>query len=147
MCGGPSSKCLHCGGTSCPGSVSKAEQAREFANEALEKVQAKQHEAEELLKRLRESKTDIEATRRESEEALHLAKAEVEKANVTKLALEKQINETKKFLDSDLARPDDIQSRIDQILNITIPFNEEQIQKLSEDVRIFLINTKSFLCF
>lgn len=134
MCGGPSSMCSFCGGASCSGSVSKAEQAREFANEALDKAQEKQHEAEELLKRLRESKAEIEGTKRESQEALRLAKLEVEKANATKITLEKQINETKKFFELDQARPEGIQSYIDQIFNITIPFNEEQIQELSDDV-------------
>lgn len=131
---------MHCGGASCSGSVSKAEQAREFANEALDKAQAKQLEAEELLKRLRESKAEIEATKRESEEALRLAKLEVEKANTTKIALEKQINETKEFIESDRARPEDIQSHIDQIFNITIPFDEKQIQQLSDNVNFFFTN-------
>lgn len=49
MCGGPSSKCSYCGGNSCLGSVSKANQALEFAKEAKEKVQAKQHEADEVI--------------------------------------------------------------------------------------------------
>lgn len=48
MCGGPGPKCNHCGGNSCPGSVSKATQALEFAKEANEKVQAKQREADEV---------------------------------------------------------------------------------------------------
>lgn len=48
MCGGPSAECGHCGGESCGGSVSKAAQALAFAEESLEKVRAKQTEAEEV---------------------------------------------------------------------------------------------------
>jgi len=49
ICGGPGPKCSQCGGgSSCPGSVSKAAQAQEFANEAKEKVQAKRKDAEEV---------------------------------------------------------------------------------------------------
>jgi chromosome segregation ATPase len=48
MCGGPSAECGHCGGESCGGSVSKANQAREFALEAEEKLREKQKEAQDV---------------------------------------------------------------------------------------------------
>jgi hypothetical protein len=46
-----------------------------------------------------------------------------------------KIDETKAFLEMEKNRPEDIRAKIDQILNITIPFNEEQIGQLSENVK------------
>lgn len=147
MCGGPGPKCNHCGGNSCPGSVSKATQALEFAKEANEKVQAKQREADEvyfllikfvffqLLSRVRESKPEIYETKLESEEALRIAKQEFERINQTKTSLENQIEQMKLFLESERARPEDIQLRVEQILNVTIPFDEGQIRELSQNVK------------
>lgn len=140
MCGGPSSKCGHCGGNSCPGSVSKANQALEFVKEANEKVLAKQREAEELLSRVRESKPEISVTKLESENALRIVKAEVARVNQTKQALEKQIETLKAFLEMERASPDEIKARVDQILNVSIPFSEEQIQSLSQNVSNFYRN-------
>lgn len=48
LCGGPGA-CGHCGGPSClAGSVRKAEKAKSFADEADEKLNEKQKEAEEV---------------------------------------------------------------------------------------------------
>lgn len=71
----------------------------------------------------------------ESEEALRIAKQEVERINQTKTSLENQIEQMKLFLESERARPEDIQSRVEQILNVTIPFDEEQIRELSQNVK------------
>ncbi|KAI1733245.1 laminin EGF domain-containing protein [Ditylenchus destructor] len=142
MCGGPSSKCSHCGGSSCGGSVTKAKQAEEFVREAEEKLQAKQKEGEELLQRIRETSPDIEATRRDSDEAFRIAKAESDKANQTKSDLEKQIKLTKDFLEAEHARPEDIQAKVDQILNVSIPFTQEQIKELAENIRQKVVDIK-----
>lgn len=56
MCGGPSSECGHCGGDSCGGAVSTADQARNFAEEADEKAREKQKEAEEVSLLLAETR-------------------------------------------------------------------------------------------
>lgn len=49
LCGGPGA-CGHCGGRSClSGSVSKAEMAKKFADEADQKLNEKQKEAEEVV--------------------------------------------------------------------------------------------------
>lgn len=49
LCGGPGT-CGHCGGRSClSGSVSKAEMAKKFADEADQKLNEKQEEAEEVM--------------------------------------------------------------------------------------------------
>jgi len=69
MCGGVSSECRgHCGGTACQGSVQKARDALQFATEAKEKVEAKQAEAEDMLKRVRQSAPVVAASRREADE-------------------------------------------------------------------------------
>jgi hypothetical protein len=55
------------------------------------------------------------------------------------------IDETKAFLEMDKQRPEDIRAKIDQIMNITIPFNEEQIRQLSDNVRESQIFLGGFL--
>lgn len=77
---------------------------------------------------------EIEASGRQSQDAYQLTEQEVQRANQTRLLLEKLVNDTKTFLESEKARPEDIQSRVDKIMNVTIPFNEEQIRELSENV-------------
>ncbi|KAF7637603.1 hypothetical protein Mgra_00002860 [Meloidogyne graminicola] len=135
ICGGPGPKCSQCGGSSCPGSVSKAAQAQEFANEALEKVKAKTKDAEEILKNIRQVIPTTQESRQLTEKALEKAKQEAERINQTRDELVLQINKTKEFLESEKHRPEDIRLKIDQILNTTIPFNEEQIRELSENIR------------
>jgi hypothetical protein len=147
ICGGPTTKCSHCGGSSCSGSVSRAAQAQEFAEEAAAKVRAKQHEAEEILKRVREAMPSVEATQRATDEALRAAQEEVEKANRTRVALTRQINETRSFLESERNTPADIADLVEQIMNITIPFNEDQIRKLSENVCSKKLKANTITCF
>lgn len=87
-----------------------------------------------MLIRVRESKPELSNTKLESEDAMRIANSEVERINQTKTTLEKQIEQMKIFLESERARPEDIQTRVDQILNVTIPFNEEQIRELFNNV-------------
>uniref|UniRef100_A0A915MXT1 Laminin subunit beta-1 n=1 Tax=Meloidogyne javanica TaxID=6303 RepID=A0A915MXT1_MELJA len=70
-----------------------------------------------------------------TEKALDKAKQEAERINTTRNDLLKQINETKEFLEAEKHRPEDIRQKINLILNTTIPFNEEQIRELSENIR------------
>ncbi|KAI3416331.1 hypothetical protein GPALN_005866 [Globodera pallida] len=135
VCGGPGPKCSRCGGSSCPGSVSKAVQAQEFAQEALEKVQSKQKEAEEILKNVRDVLPKTQEARKLTEQALESAQKEVEKINKTRDALVAQIEEIQNFLKAKRHGPEDIRAKVEHILNITIPFNEEQIRQLSENIR------------
>lgn len=134
LCGGPSSDCGHCGGSSCPGSVSKAQQAKEFAKEARDKLLAKQKEAEDLLQRLRQSVPDAEAAEHTTSEARRKVEDAAKLARNTKEALVNQIAEIDKYLQSERTSPEEIQQIIDQILGISIPFTEEQIQEMSEKV-------------
>lgn len=142
ICGGPSPKCAQCGGHSCPGAVSKAAQANEFASEALEKVQAKQKEAEEILKNVRELLPKTQEARRLTEQSLETAKHETERVNRTRQALIEQIDATKAFLEANKHRPENIRAKVDHILNVTIPFNEEQIRQLSENIRQKVLEAK-----
>uniref|UniRef100_A0A914C176 Laminin subunit beta-1 n=1 Tax=Acrobeloides nanus TaxID=290746 RepID=A0A914C176_9BILA len=142
MCGGPGSRCSHCGGHSCPGSVSKAKQALEFAKEAEAKVEAKQKEAEELLKRVRDSTPFVVSAKRESDSALDMVSSTAQQANKTRQDLEKQIQEIHDFLNSERATPDDVRSLVEQVLNITIPFDEKQIQELAEKIREKVLQTQ-----
>ena len=48
----------------------------------------------------------------------------------------------KTFLESERARPEDIQTRIEQILNVTIPFDEGQIRELSDNIRQKVLEIK-----
>lgn len=84
---------------------------------------------------MREVLPQTQEARRLTEQALETAKQEADKIDHTKNALEAQINETKAFLEAERHRPEDIRTKIDQILNIAIPFNEEQIRQLSENVK------------
>lgn len=136
ICGGPSSKCSHCGGSSCPGSVSKAAQAQEFAQEAADRVRAKQREAEDILKKIRETIPIVEAAKRSTNEAFRAAQDEVDKVNKTRDSLVRQIDEIRTFLSSSRNTQADIASLVDEILNITIPFNENQIRELTENIRV-----------
>ncbi|KAL3094721.1 hypothetical protein niasHS_006016 [Heterodera schachtii] len=135
VCGGPGPTCSRCGGSSCPGSVYKAEQAKHFAHEALEKVETKQKEAEELLKKVRDVLPKTQEARKSTEKALENSKRESERINKTHDALVSQIEQIKNFLESERHRPEDISAKVEHILNITIPFNEEQIRQLSENIR------------
>uniref|UniRef100_A0A1I8B0Z9 Laminin subunit beta-1 n=1 Tax=Meloidogyne hapla TaxID=6305 RepID=A0A1I8B0Z9_MELHA len=136
ICGGPGPGCQQCGGTSCGGSVSKAAMAQEFAHEALDKVNAKRKDAEEILKNIREILPKTEEARKMSDNALHKAKNEKEKINKIKDELLQKINATKMFLEENKHRPEDIHEKINEILKTTIPFNEDQIRELSENIRV-----------
>lgn len=71
MCGGVSADCGgHCGGTACQGSVQKARDALAFAEEAMGKVKEKQADAEEMLKKVRQSAPVVAASRREADEVV-----------------------------------------------------------------------------
>jgi hypothetical protein len=66
--------------------------------------------------------------------------SKTDRINQTRNALVAQIDETKAFLEMEKHRPEDIRAKIDQIMAITIPFNEEQIRQLSENVRGLIFN-------
>ncbi|KAI6223535.1 Laminin subunit beta-1 [Aphelenchoides fujianensis] len=144
MCGGPSSQCGTCGGESCPGSVSKARQALEFAEEADEKLREKQKEAEDLLSRLRRDRLVHSAS--PAVHAEHLRSSGGRRPvppTKTKQRLEQQVKEIREFLDADRATPEGIQAVIDEILGITIPFDEQKISELSEEIRKKVLDAKN----
>jgi hypothetical protein len=55
-------------------------------------------------------------------------------ANETKNSLENQITEIKEFLENERASPETIQAVVNEIMDISIPFTEEKIRELSEEV-------------
>ncbi|CAD5219384.1 unnamed protein product [Bursaphelenchus okinawaensis] len=142
-CGGPSSECGKCGGSSCLGSVSKAKQAGEFAREAREKLLAKQKEAEELLQRIRDTVPETNAAERSTSEALRNVEQAVKLANHTKDALNKQLDEIKQFIDSERTGPEQLQNIVNEILSVSIPFTEEQIKEMSDKIKEKVSSTKN----
>ncbi|KAI6236382.1 Laminin subunit beta-1 [Aphelenchoides besseyi] len=143
MCGGPSAQCGFCGGESCLGSLSKAKQALDFAQEADEKLREKQKEAEDLLSRLRETSPETTESQQFTRSVHDQVEAAARTANETKQRLENQIKEIREFLDADQATPDGIQTVVDEILAITIPFDEEKIQELSKQIRDKVLEAKN----
>lgn len=77
------------------------------------------------------SKAAQEATRRAYETVESAAKL----ANETKKALENQISDIKEFLENENANPETIQAVVDEVLAISIPFDENKIRELSEEAR------------
>uniref|UniRef100_A0A915C6Q9 Laminin subunit beta-1 n=2 Tax=Parascaris TaxID=6254 RepID=A0A915C6Q9_PARUN len=135
LCGGPGS-CGYCGGRSClAGSVSKAEQALQFADEADRKLNEKQKEAEEILSRVREILMDTSMTRSKANDAHDVAEAAAKQANQTRMALEGILEEINEFLDSERSSPEQIRTLAEEITNMTISLTPEQIQDLADKIR------------
>jgi hypothetical protein len=82
------------------------------------------------LKRIRQIPTDSQYPLNAFDNVESAAKL----ANETKHALEKQLAEIKEFLENERASPEAIQSVVDEVLAITIPFTDEKIRELSEQV-------------
>lgn len=55
-------------------------------------------------------------------------------ANETKTRLEAQAAEIRAFLDGERATPEGIEAIVNEIVAITIPFDEAKIRELSEEV-------------
>ena len=91
-----------------------------------------------ILKKIRETIPIVEAAKRSTNEAFRAAQDEVDKVNKTRDSLVRQIDEIRTFLSSSRNTQADIASLVDEILNITIPFNENQIRELTENVNIFI---------
>uniref|UniRef100_A0A183UXE9 Laminin subunit gamma-1 n=1 Tax=Toxocara canis TaxID=6265 RepID=A0A183UXE9_TOXCA len=135
LCGGPGS-CGHCGGRSClAGSVSKAEQALQFADEADRKLNEKQKEAEEVLSRVREILMETSMTKSKANDAYGVADAAAKQANQTRMALEDILKEINEFLDSERSSPEQIRTLAGEITNMTISLTPEQIQDLADKIR------------
>uniref|UniRef100_A0AC35F6W6 Laminin subunit beta-1 n=1 Tax=Panagrolaimus sp. PS1159 TaxID=55785 RepID=A0AC35F6W6_9BILA len=128
LCGGPGSRCSHCGGNSCgTGSITKAQQALDFAKEADNKIEAKQKEAEELLKPEVAHKTVLAAA---------------EKANRTRNEIQQELQNIEEFLNAQHTQPKEIYELADQVIKITIPYEEKEIKELAEKIRQKVAETK-----
>ncbi|VDK43423.1 unnamed protein product [Anisakis simplex] len=135
LCGGPGS-CGHCGGRSClDGSVSKAEQALQFADEADRKLNEKQKEAEDILSRVREILMETSVTKSKANDAYGIAENAAKQANQTRDSLENILKEINEFLDSERSSAEEIRTVADEITNMTISLTPEQIQNLADQIR------------
>lgn len=135
LCGGPGS-CGFCGGQSClDGAASKANQAKSFALEADTRLDEKQKEAEQVLSITKSVFATTSAAKRKSEEALALAKTAALKANETRTATEKLIDEINDFIKSPRSTPEQIRQLSEDIQAKEISFTPEQINELSNEIR------------
>uniref|UniRef100_A0A1I8BDR2 Laminin EGF-like domain-containing protein n=1 Tax=Meloidogyne hapla TaxID=6305 RepID=A0A1I8BDR2_MELHA len=115
--------------------TSKVSQAKDFSNEAIEKSNEKRKDAEGILKNIREILPEIQVARQITAKALDMAIKENERIKTTHKNLLKYINEIKKFLEAENHHPEEISEKIELILNLTIPFNENQLKELSKNIR------------
>lgn len=83
---------------------------------------------------MREISPDSRAAQQSTRHAFESVESAAKLANETKNALENQITEIKEFLENERANPETIQSVVDEVLGISIPFTEEKIRELSEEV-------------
>ncbi|VDN83513.1 unnamed protein product [Brugia pahangi] len=125
LCGGPGS-CGHCGGRSClSGSVSKAEMAKKFADEADQKLNEKQKEAEEVLGRIREILQQTFITKNKAKDGHDIAEAAARQ----------------EFIDNNQrSSPEQIRALAEEIKMARISLTSDQIEELANQVRERLLN-------
>ncbi|VDK28557.1 unnamed protein product [Gongylonema pulchrum] len=141
LCGGPGA-CGHCGGPSClSGSVRKAEKAKLFAEEADQKLNEKQKEAEEILARVREILQHTSVTKGKAMDGHDIADAAAKQANLTRTSLEEMVAQMNEFLNSDQrSSPEQIRALAEEIMGATISLTPDQIQELANKIREKLMN-------
>lgn len=89
---------------------------------------------------MREVTPDSRAAQESTQAAYRDVELAAKLANETKNSLEKQIAEIKEFLENERASPETIQAVVNEIMDISIPFTEEKIRELSEEVKTIQIN-------
>ncbi|VDN07204.1 unnamed protein product [Thelazia callipaeda] len=142
LCGGPG-LCGHCGGRSClSGSVSKAEMAKKFADEADQKLDEKQKEAEEILDRVRDILQQTSITKSRAKDGHDIADAAASQqqislqANQTRTSLEEMLAKMNDFMDNNQrSSPEQIRALAEEITVATISLTPAEIEKLSRQVR------------
>ncbi|VDN04221.1 unnamed protein product [Thelazia callipaeda] len=145
LCGGPGA-CGYCGGRSClSGSVSKAEIAKKFADEADQKLEEKQKEAEKILGRIQEILLQISLIKSEAKsghDAAEIAALQVPvQANQIRTTMEEMLVKMNHFIDNNQRyNPEQIQALVKVITAATISLTPVQIEKLSKQIREKLQN-------
>uniref|UniRef100_A0AC35UH10 Laminin subunit beta-1 n=1 Tax=Rhabditophanes sp. KR3021 TaxID=114890 RepID=A0AC35UH10_9BILA len=136
VCGGPISKCGHCGGNSChDGSVSKAQQAEAFLSEAFEILISKQKEAERKLSEFRNIRREIDLPTSEIDKLHAAALLSSVHLNETIISIEKLVKEIEEFSESRHLSPDEIKELYADIYNIRISKTSNEIEGLSNEIR------------
>ncbi|KJH49213.1 laminin EGF-like protein [Dictyocaulus viviparus] len=135
LCGGPG-KCGFCGGQSClEGAVSKADQARSFSLEADLKLNEKQKEAEEVLSLVRDALHITAVAKKNALVALEAAQNAALSTNLSRMNLDKIVDQMNDFLKSPRSSPEQIRFLAEEVLNKKISLTPEQVTALTTKIR------------
>ncbi|XP_021960938.1 laminin subunit beta-1 isoform X2 [Folsomia candida] len=132
-CGGAG--CGKCGGLSCEGAVTNADNALKYAQDAFTELKRKDADAEDLLRTVTQTKLDVD----EAKDLAQTVFNEVSKAkNVSekaKTSLEDMEDEIKKFLDILANTPEEIRTLASDVLAQNISLKPEQIDELAAGIQ------------
>uniref|UniRef100_A0A4W4EUK7 Laminin, beta 2 (laminin S) n=1 Tax=Electrophorus electricus TaxID=8005 RepID=A0A4W4EUK7_ELEEL len=125
----------HCGGLSCNGAISAADNALERSKHAEKELVKAMGEVEELFKQVADAKTKAQEAKDKAQAALRKAsdtKSKVERSNNDLRDLIKQI---RAFLMQEGADPDSIEAVANRVLELSIPASPQQIRHLADEIK------------
>lgn len=94
-----------------------------------------------MLKRVRNASPDAASAKQEAEVAHKTVMAAAEQANRTRNEILAELKAIDEFLKAEHTQPKHIYELAEQVINITIPYKEKEIQELADKVR----NISAFL--
>ncbi|KAM5125389.1 laminin subunit beta-2-like, partial [Mantella aurantiaca] len=124
-----------CGGINCNGAAATAENALDRAKHAEEELQRALGEVHGLLHKVAEAKVKADKAKQRAQATLDRAsetKGRVERSNKE---LQQLIQQIKDFLNQDGADPDSIEIVASRVLDLSIPANPQQIQRLAAEIK------------
>lgn len=134
LCGGGG--CGKCGGTSCDGAVTFAENALKLAKQTEDQLNAKTRNATDVLV------PQIQEARQEAMEAHNAAKLAYDAANnvhnvteATNADLKDLLSKIRAFLiGNNTNSPEDVEKIVDEVLNMSIPLSPEEIKEMADKI-------------
>lgn len=94
------------------------------------------------MKRVRSASPDAQSAKEEAEVAYKTVLAAAEEANRTRNEIQQELQNIEEFLNAQHTQPKEIYELADQVIKITIPYEEKEIKELAEKVKNILKNAK-----
>ncbi|ODN04402.1 Laminin subunit beta-1 [Orchesella cincta] len=132
-CGGAG--CGKCGGISCEGAVTKADNALKLAQDAYTALKLKDADADDLLRAVTQTKSEVDEAKNLAMMAYDETQTAKNQSEAAKAVLEQIEEDIKDALDTQGATPEEIRQVADDVMAKTITLRPEQIDELNEGIK------------
>jgi len=132
-CGGAG--CETCGGGGCAGAVDFSKEALDRSQRTQDILHEKAQNTSNLLDRVQEAKQDAKMARENATRLREKAEEVERRVREKNKKIKDLIADIRNFLKDERANPNEIQTLVDKINELSLPVDRQQIQQLADDIR------------